>query len=67
MQKNIVNSAKNIQEQLNRNKEINKEKIRKIYNDLDLKISLINGLSKEEHENMIEQFKNQGITQPWDS
>lgn len=67
MQKNIVNSAKNIQEQLNENREINKVKIRKIYNDLDLKISLINGLSKEEHKELIEQFRRQGIIQPWDN
>ena len=67
MQKNIVNSAKNIQNLINKNIQINKEKITKLYKNLDLNISLINGLSKKEHENIIEQFRNQGITQPWEN
>lgn len=67
IQKNIINSTKKIQTYLNTVKKPRIAEIKNLYSHLDLQISISNGLSKKEHDKMIELFKTQGIIQPWEN
>jgi hypothetical protein len=66
-QKKIIYSTKKIQTYFNTVKKPRITEIKNLYDHLDLQISISNGLSKTEHDKMIELFKNQGIIQPWEN